>query len=299
MKDTELQSRLIKLGMPRDQASRTTAQIRDRIHPVAAVAAVQLREAVAINSHLAGLGLSGMDIDDGTLGALGGNLFKKIGQSLKKVVKTVAKVAAVIPGPWMIPAMAITAGAAVYDKKQAGKKAIAKAATASGMTTKDYKLAVAAENAASKANAAMLKANAMPPGKKKDKALAAAAKLAAKAATAATKAGVTLSAQVAAGTTVVPPAVAASAADVVAASLQAATASGGAGAVSTTPADFMQDQLAAQGMNFNSPAAQGVLNDVAAEGVEQTPAGPPADWIKPALIGAAALGALYLLTRKR
>lgn len=300
MKDTELQARLIKLGMPADQAARTTAQIRDRLHPVAVVASKQMREAVAINQKLAGLGYIG-EISDETLGSLEGGTLSKIGKALKKVVKQVSKVAAVIPGPWMLPAAAATAGFAARDKKKATKKAIAAAAAASNMTPKEYKLRLAADNADAKAKAAALKAAALPPGKKKTKAEKAAAKLAAKAAKAATKAGISLSEQVAAGAPAVPTAVVNEAANVAAASLQSAVSSGGgAAAVSTTPVDFMQDQLSAQGMNFSSPAAQGVLQDVAAEGVQATPEGPSPlpPWVLP--VGAAvAIGALLMMSRKR
>jgi Sec-independent protein translocase protein TatA len=302
MKDTELRGRLIKLGMSPKRANAVAANIRDRIHPVAVVASNQLRDAVAINAQLNGLGYTGDDINDDMLGSLEGNIFKKLGKALKKVVKSVAKVAAVIPGPWQLPAAAITVGAAVRDKKKASKKAIAAAAAESGMTPAQYKLRLAADNAASKANAAALKAASLPPGKKKTKAEAAAAKLAAKAAAAAAKAGITTSTQVAQGATVVPAPIAAEAADVTASMLQNVAESGaGGGAVAQTPYDFMQSQLAAQGMNFNSPAAQDVLQDVAAQGVEATPGGPSAlpPWVLPAAIGVAALGAVMLLGKKK
>lgn len=70
MKDVELRSRLIALGMPADKATRVAVHIRDKIHPVAAVA--------ASNLHLKAGRLNGMAgtqtaVEGGTLGAKAGS----------------------------------------------------------------------------------------------------------------------------------------------------------------------------------------------------------------------------------
>jgi hypothetical protein len=287
------------------KAARVAADIRDRIHPVSAVAAAQLREAVQIHSQLQGL--AGLGDLDGM-----GNILKNIGNNLRKVGKTVAKVASVIPGPWQIPAIAVTAAATAAHAKNLKGKALKLAAAQSGMSTKDYNAAVKAQKKEEKATIKTQKA-ADKVAKKTAKAEAKAAK----------KAGVSVSQQVAAGGSIaVPDAIASEAADVAVNALEtvaagmskkdirkakrAAKKAGmvppiAGGDVPTDPAAFMQDMLANQGMNFSSGAAQGVLQDVAAQGVEETAEGPSAlpSWAIPAGIAAAVVGVALLASKRR
>lgn len=114
MRDTELRNRLLELGMPARLADRTAAELRDRVHPVATVAALK------VSDHLSGLamqdaygtaGLAGYEVDP-----LSG-LLKSIKKVAKKAVKAVGKVASVV-APVVPVAAVVAVGAHLITKKK-------------------------------------------------------------------------------------------------------------------------------------------------------------------------------------
>lgn len=224
MKDTILRARLQHLGMHGRRANHITALLRDRIHPVAVVANVKLRD------HYAGVnGMAGYEYDE-----LSG-LFSKIKKGVKKVGKAVGK------------------GVKTVVKKASGvAAAVAPIVPAAGVIAVTGSLLKAKDK------------------KKKIK-----------------KQQKQLSASLAAGGTVAVPTPVTYEAEGLARGIAAT-----GGSVMTT--DIMRAMLAEQGIGMNSPQAQQLLSEVAAQGVESTPEGPSAlpSWVVP--VGAAVAVALLL-----
>ena len=120
MKDIELRAKLIRLGMPAAKADEVTRQIRDVIHPVAAVAAAKMRDhQLGMEQYAAygDAGLSGYE-QDGVSG-----LLKSVKKGLKKVAGVVAKAApvlAIVPGVGTAAALAVGATAGIVKGKSSG-----------------------------------------------------------------------------------------------------------------------------------------------------------------------------------
>lgn len=92
MLDTELCRRLTELGIPHREADRLTAKIRDRLHPISAVAAVKLREAAEARGNGAA-GLAGTPRDAlkyGSMGAQIGKVAGPWGAAIGAIVGTIA-----------------------------------------------------------------------------------------------------------------------------------------------------------------------------------------------------------------
>lgn len=307
MKDTELRARLLRLGMTPDMADRTTALIRDKVHPVAAVAEYKMRDHLAGMSMLEGMGLAGLDpedavaaldeygyVVDGTSG-----LLKKVKKVAKKVVKTVGKAAAVVAP--VLPVAAVVAGGVALATKSKGGGVDASMRSSKKTGKVPYTSMSPDQLAAEKARVAAEIARGKDV-KQNSKNLA--------------NLDILISnAQAAAQ----PPAPAVPAISDVSSSVAPAnakrskkvripkTVDKAAGAVAAEavqngyPADtaaLMQAMMAQQGTNMTSPQAQGVLQDVAAQGVEPTTAGPSSlpSWAIPAAI--AAFGLAIVLPRK-
>lgn len=301
MKDTELRSRLLALGMPEDDADDVTRDIRDRLHPVAAIAVARARDhetALGLYAAYGDAGLEGYEVDQ-----LSG-LLKSIKKVGKTALKTVGKAASVI-APIMPIAAVVAIGASVVTK---GKKGPATASAALQKKQKEQAdhTAWMAKNAGGKATKASEVA--------KQQRLA--SEVASLQAQVNAEQGISVSEQIATQPyAAVPTGVAQTGTGIartmikgnVRPAMVTRAADGGLQIAATNlppaaseTAGLLQTLLAQQGTSLMSPQAQSILSDVATEGVQQTAAGPPSipKWAVPVGIGAAALG-LLLFMRKR
>jgi hypothetical protein len=263
MKDVELRARLLQIGMSPARADEVTRQIRDVLHPVAATAAAKMRdhgEALGAYMQAGSAGLAGYETDE-----LSG-LLKKIKKGVKKVAKVVKKVALPVAA---IVAAPMTGGASVAAYGAIKSASIGKSASA----------------AANEANIAMTNAAITNTPVPTESAAAAAPVVG-------TTATPNVSARIGRQRRArVPKPIADMAGQVAAEGVQQGY-----------PADtaaLMQAMLANQGTNMVSPAAQGIVSQAAAEGVQATPAGPSAlpVWLIPA--GLAALALPFILKKAR
>lgn len=123
MKDIELRSRLIDLGMSPARADGVTRQIRDVVHPVAVVAAEKMQDhamGVLCAQQMPDVGMAGYELDQMS------GLFKSVKKAVKKVGKTVGKVAskaATVLAPVVPYAAVAAAGIGVAKGIKSSKKA--------------------------------------------------------------------------------------------------------------------------------------------------------------------------------
>lgn len=308
MRDTELHARLRQLGMPDAHARRATVLLRDRIHPVAALAVVKA------NDHLEGLslasqvGMGGLDeygyYVDGTSG-----LLKKIGKGIKKVAKTTLKVAKKVALPVaaaVTGGAALTVAAAVLPALKGAKSAKLDPSMRSSKKTGavPYQAMTGDQLATEQArlNAEIARGKDV---KQNQKNLANANVLMQNLQLAASLPPVTtdpvaptLSSDIVRKKRVKVPKDIAKASDVLAKDL---VDSGASGSQADMTAALMNQMLSQQGGgSMSSPAAQGVLQDVAAEGVQPTTAGVSLGglpgWVLPA--AAVAMGLVIIMPKK-
>jgi hypothetical protein len=262
MKDVELEARLRSIGMSPDKARETTRQIRDRLHPVAAVATAKIAQQAT--AALAGY------YDEPGMGDLGWSPFK----SLKRLGKNILKVGGKLVKPVLSVAGTIN-------------PLIGAGVVAGGFALKALK------------------------GKKKRPAPAVQPSVAvATEPTAAVPAAIAQDASVVAQQVIAqgqPPALVTPTIPNVPPGMIPFGSAQGFAPVATglTPqqdatAGILQSLLSRQGTNMVSPESQQILSDVAAEGVEATPAGPSKlpGWVIPAGIGVGGL-LLFMAMRKR
>lgn len=291
MLDTQLRARLIKLGMPASKASRTTALIRDRVHPVAVVALSKMQD------HRRGAqGMSGYEYDEMA------GLFKKALRRVKAPLSLARKAVALAPRPGNVLMMARTPADILSDVGM-GKLNLKKAIKKIGKELKPKNLLHEATHPLShikrstRLSAPVLRV-AAPIVTAINPLIGAAVTAGAVAGTALEqqrkkkKLKAQLSQALAEGGTVPVPPVVTTEAEAV-----AADAINREEPIDTL--SLMQQLLKQQGGgSLTSPEAQQLLSDVAAEGVETTTAGPSSlpSWLLPA--AAAVFGLAIVLPHR-
>jgi hypothetical protein len=264
MKDVELRAQLVRLGMPATTADNMTRQLRDVIHPVAATAAAKMRDhqnALEQYAAYGDAGLSGYEVDE-----LSG-LFKSIKKGVKKVGKVVKKVALPVAAAVAAP---FTGGASLAVLATTGAVAAGTTLINARSQKKANKKLTAALSSAPKTPPASIMNDPSVPQRQTGN----------------------LSERMGKYRHVkVPKPLAEAGTQVAAQALQQGYPADAAALISA--------MMANQGASMSSPAALDVVRQVAAEGVEQTSAGPSAlpKWALPVGLGAGLL--LLFVMRKR
>ncbi len=260
MKDTTLRARLLKIGMSPPRANEVTRQLRDVLHPVAVTAAVKMAD------HREALGAY---MQAGAAGLSGyetdelSGLLKSIKKVAKKAVKVVKKVA--------LPVAALVAAPMTGGASVAAYGAI-KSASVNKKSSKAANAANIAMTNAAITGTPIPDAGSSPKTPPQELLTNVSKRLGRD------------------GRARVPKPIADMSGKVAAEAVQQGYPS--------DPAALLQALLANQGTNMVSPAAQGIVQDVAAQGVQQTAEGPSAlpVWALPA--AGIAVAALLVFGRK-